>query len=392
MKKYKPENIFYIIFDKHISVIEKIHSFGYKAYFIGGCVRDAVMGNKPNDFDITTNARPENIKDIFADVKDKGITFGTVTVLYNQYKYEVTTFRKEYGYSDNRKPDLVIFSDSLYDDVRRRDFTINTLAFDGKYIYDYYNAFADISNRVLKSVGSAKRRFFEDALRILRGVRFASILDLEIDNQTMENMKKYSYLLKLISKERIYSELFRIIETGKNLNILFDTMIAENIFKYPQYINRNDLMSGSYECRLTDVFTHYPDGDKIKLELQNLKIDNKTINTVTDVIKYSKMDTDEKSIRKLLTKISENSISILLEYKRQSQQVLDEIIQKGYILKVNDLKISGYDIIAMGFSKERIKEIKKMLFEKAVYDISLNTKEKLMDIIKTAYDNSIVKQ
>ncbi len=392
MKKYKPESIFNAIFDEHISVIDEIRSFGYKAYFIGGCVRDAIMGKKPYDFDLATNAKPENIMNIFNNFKETGISFGTVTVHYGKNNYEITTFRKEYGYSDNRKPDLVVFSDRLYDDVRRRDFTINALAYDGSYIYDYYNSYNDINNRIIKTIGLAERRFAEDALRILRAARFACVLDFEIDCQTLKNMRKYSFLLKSISKERIYSEVCKIIESAEDLNILFDTMIAENIFEYPQYINRKKLKKGSFECRLTDVFTNYPDDENIIQELKNLRADNKIIKTVTDVIKYSNTDTDEQTIRKLLTLINENSISVLLEYKSQSRKVLYEIIQRGYIKSVNDLEISGHDIIAMGFPKERIKEIKRILFEKVLEDISLNTKEKLIDMINAVYNNPIVKQ
>ncbi|NLV33184.1 MAG: hypothetical protein GXY21_01440 [Clostridiaceae bacterium] len=392
MKKYKPDDKFKRYFEKHISVIDRIHEYGYKAYFIGGCVRDAVMDRTPADFDIASDAEPDEIKKMFANVKETGIAFGTVTVKTDNSSYEITTFRKESGYSDNRKPDIVTFSKSLYDDVKRRDFTINTLAYDKNHIFDYFNSYDDIKSKVIKTVGSPERRFTEDALRILRAVRFACTLDFNIDSKTLDNIIKYSYLLKSISKERIYSELSKIISKSRSLKILFDTGIAYQIFIYPQYINQGFLKEGSFECRLTHLFYHYPDLHMIIEELKNLKTDNKTADTLLEVLKYIDNDTDESSIRKLLTLISKSSISIILEFKEQSRVVLDKVISEGYITKANELAISGHDIMAMGYSRNSIKEIKNFLLNKVIYDISLNTKEKLEDIIKHTYNIPIVKQ
>ncbi|HOD92821.1 MAG TPA: hypothetical protein PLT91_01865 [Clostridia bacterium] len=383
MKKYKSQEAFYRYFEDHISIIDKIRDNGYKAYFIGGCVRDALMGRNPTDFDIATNAKPEEIKMLFDYVKETGIAFGTVTVFFNNISYEITTFRNEYGYTDYRKPDLIIFSNSLYDDIRRRDFTINSLAYDGLWIYDYFEAYEHIKKKIIKTVGSAKRRFREDALRILRAARFACVLGFEIDSNTLANMSKYSYLIKEISKERIYSELYKIIEKADDLSILVETGIADQIFIYPHQINTKSIKGITFECRFTYLFSNYPDQQMVIEELKNLKVDKRTSGVVLEVLKYSDVDTDEKSIRKLLTLIKKNSISVLLEYKGQSQKVFDDVITKGYISEINDLDISGHDIMALGYPQNSIKEIKKMLFEKVIYDISLNKKKTLIDIIKT---------
>jgi len=383
LKKYKSQEAFYRYFEDHISIIDKIRDNGYKAYFIGGCVRDALMGRNPTDFDIATNAKPEEIKMLFDYVKETGIAFGTVTVFFNNISYEITTFRNEYGYTDYRKPDLIIFSNSLYDDIRRRDFTINSLAYDGLWIYDYFEAYEHIKKKIIKTVGSAKRRFREDALRILRAARFACVLGFEIDSNTLANMSKYSYLIKEISKERIYSELYKIIEKADDLSILVETGIADQIFIYPHQINTKSIKGITFECRFTYLFSNYPDQQMVIEELKNLKVDKRTSGVVLEVLKYSDVDTDEKSIRKLLTLIKKNSISVLLEYKGQSQKVFDDVITKGYISEINDLDISGHDIMALGYPQNSIKEIKKMLFEKVIYDISLNKKKTLIDIIKT---------
>ena len=381
LKKFKTKDNFNRFFEKHLSVIDLIHECGYKAYFIGGCVRDAVMGVQASDFDIATNATPEDIINMFTDVRKTGIEFGTVTVKTATGSYEITTFRKEYGYSDNRKPDKVVYAKSLYDDVRRRDFTVNALAYDGKYVYDYFNGIEDIQRKIIKTVGSPKRRFSEDALRILRAARFASTLDFSIEDKTSESMKEHAHLLQSISKERIFSELSKMIAGGESLKILFDTGIADYIFLYPHHINQDNLKKGSYKCRLADVFCKYPSADMAVEELKNLRADNKTVGTLYDILIFLNSDTDEMSVRKLLSEIGLDNVSVLLEFSGQSRDVLDKIVKEGYITGINELAISGHDIMAMGYPKESIKDIKWFLFNKVIYDISLNKKEILQDLL-----------
>lgn len=382
LKKYKTQDSFNRFFEKHQSIIDVIQQCGHKAYFIGGCVRDAVMGVQACDFDIATDATPEDIINIFTDVRKTGIKFGTVTVKTATGSYEITTFRKEYGYSDNRKPDKVVYAKSLYDDVRRRDFTVNALAYDGKYVYDYFNGIEDIQRKVIKTVGSPKRRFSEDALRILRAARFASTSDFSIEDKTSESMKEHAHLLQSISKERIFSELNKIIAGGENLKILFDTGIADYIFLYPMCVNRDNFKEGSYEYRLVQVFSKYPKVNMVVDEVRNLRVDNRTVEVLVDVLMYADCDTDEMSLRRLLTKIGFDSVSVLLELKGQTQSILEKIANEGYITSVNDLALSGHDIMAMGYKKESIKEIKEFLFNKVIYDISLNKKEILQEMIK----------
>lgn len=382
LKKYKTQDSFNRFFEKHQSIIDVIQQCGHKAYFIGGCVRDAVMGVQACDFDIATDATPEDIINIFTDVRKTGIEFGTVTVKTATGSYEITTFRKEYGYSDNRKPDKVVYAKSLYDDVRRRDFTVNALAYDGKYVYDYFNGIEDIQRKVIKTVGSPKRRFSEDALRILRAARFASTLDFSIEDKTSESMKEHAHLLQSISKERIFSELNKIIAGGESLKILFDTGIAYEIFIRPGYICQEQLIKGSYECRLVQTFSEYPDIDAVVEELKHLKADNKTITMVREVLSNRDTRIHVDSIRKLLTMISYKSVSVLLEYLGYSQDYLLKIKKEGYITSINQLAISGHDIMAMGYPEDSIKDIKEFLFDKVICDISLNSKEILREMVK----------
>lgn len=392
LKKYRPIDQFAEYFHDHEYVLNEIHNKGFAAFFIGGCVRDSLLAKRPYDFDIATSATPQQIKDIFDHVIDTGIKFGTVSVMSKNICYQVTTFRKESGYVDNRKPEVITFSNSLYQDVLRRDFTINTLAYDGAYIIDYFNALDDLQKKVIKTVGSGSRRFKEDALRILRAARFKVTLGFVIEEKTKESMRKYAYLLKNISKERVSSELYRIIEQAESLEVLFDTDIAENIFIYPKLINQGPLVQGKYLVKLVSVFEKYNDTVKIKEELTNLKIDNKTAKIVSNVLQNIETKTDECSLRRLIASIKEESVRVLLEYKKADMSILEKIIRQGYIEGVNNLDISGHDIMELGYGKEDIRSIKKMLFEQVVCDISINKKELLIDLIKDSYDNQIVKQ
>jgi len=205
-------------------VVAKLADAGYEAYFVGGCVRDALMGRDGGDADVTTDARPEQIKEVFVDYRtiDTGIQHGTVTVLISSdagheetIPVEVTTYRSDGSYSDSRHPDQVEFLDDIEGDLARRDFTVNAMAcdLDGNII-DPFGGREDLEAGVLRAVGEADRRFQEDALRIMRGLRFASVLDFEIESETAEAMFRNRHLLKEISAERIFVELKKLV-TGQ---------------------------------------------------------------------------------------------------------------------------------------------------------------------------------
>lgn len=194
-------------------VLDILHENNFEAYLVGGCVRDFLMGNVPKDYDITTNALPEQIKAVFNNYKlinNNGEKHGTVTVFIDE-PIEITTYRIETDYKDHRHPDEVIFVDSLYQDLSRRDFTINAIAFDGKEIVDPFSGQESIRNKEIICVGNPSDRFSEDALRILRGIRFAVRYNYEIEKNTLKAMNDKSSLLQYISKERIKSELDKII-------------------------------------------------------------------------------------------------------------------------------------------------------------------------------------
>ena len=196
------------------SAINLLQSAGFESYAVGGCVRDSLLGNTPNDWDITTSAKPENMKSVFADFHciDTGIKHGTVTVVIDGEPLEITTFRLDGEYEDNRHPKSVTFTSNLGADLGRRDFTVNAMAYSKKTgTVDLFGGQNDLKNKIIRCVGDPDRRFNEDALRILRALRFASALDFEIEEKTAQSLLKNCALLGNISEERIAKELLKLV-------------------------------------------------------------------------------------------------------------------------------------------------------------------------------------
>lgn len=219
-------------FKKALPVINQLTQAGYEAYFVGGCVRDAILGLPIHDVDIATSAFPAEIKEVFEKTIDVGIEHGTVLVLSGDESYEITTFRTESTYQDYRRPDHVDFVRSLEEDLKRRDFTINALALahDGSVI-DLFDGLNDLKNRCLRAVGQAQDRFQEDALRMMRGLRFISQLDFQLDAKTKEAICDHAELLTKISVERICIEFEKLL-IGKNRSQALALFIETNCFKY----------------------------------------------------------------------------------------------------------------------------------------------------------------
>lgn len=203
-------------------IVRKLEEHGFEAYAVGGCVRDTILNRNPQDWDITTSALPMQVKEIFNRTIDTGLQHGTVTVMLKGVGYEVTTYRIDGEYTDSRHPQSVEFTSNLIEDLKRRDFTINAMAFNpGKGLVDAFDGMGDIERKVIKCVGVAEERFSEDALRILRAVRFSAQLGFEIEEKTQEAIRKQAYTLVNISKERIQTELEKLIlskNPGKLMN------------------------------------------------------------------------------------------------------------------------------------------------------------------------------
>ncbi|MDB4984160.1 MAG: polynucleotide adenylyltransferase [Patescibacteria group bacterium] len=251
-------------------VTETLKAAGYDAYLVGGCVRDFVMGKVPKDFDITTNAKPEDIVKLFEGKEEDGIkvvyenTFGTVAVVFenephdsNVRQIEITPYRRETTYSDNRHPDAIEFAEKLSDDLMRRDFTMNALAYDpvSHETTDFYNGLADIKNKIIRTVGEANERFNEDALRMMRAVRFAAQLGFAVSHETLDAILKKKNLLANVSQERIRDEFVKMVNSNEpaiGIGLMKQLGILEMIL--PEIMEGDGCEQGG--VHKFDVFTH----------------------------------------------------------------------------------------------------------------------------------------
>ncbi len=215
------------------SIIDKLSGAGYEAYIVGGCVRDCLLGLAPDDWDITTNALPEQVKELFRRTIDTGIEHGTVTVMIGDEGYEVTTYRTDGAYSDGRHPDKVTFVPSLEEDLKRRDFTINAMAYnDSEGLVDLFGGREDIEKKLIRCVGCADERFSEDALRMMRAVRFAAKLGYGIDDEALASIKKLAPTLSKVSAERITTELTKLLVSDhpEMIETLYETGLTKVFF------------------------------------------------------------------------------------------------------------------------------------------------------------------
>ena len=213
-------------------IIHTLNSHGYEAFAVGGCVRDTLLGRKPGDWDITTSARPEQVKALFRRTIDTGIQHGTVTIMMDRTGYEVTTYRIDGEYEDGRHPKQVEFTSDLLEDLRRRDFTINAMAYSHVTgIVDAFDGVADLKARRIRCVGNAMERFTEDALRILRAIRFSAQLDFEIEKETFEAISVIAPNLAKVSKERIQMELTKLLcsEHPEKIREVYETGISTGL-------------------------------------------------------------------------------------------------------------------------------------------------------------------
>ncbi|MBR5320490.1 MAG: CCA tRNA nucleotidyltransferase [Clostridia bacterium] len=348
------------------TAIEILKAKGFEAFLIGGSVRDFVMGLPIGDIDITTNATPEEVKQVFADFRviETGIKHGTVTVLINNEPLEITTYRSEGTYSDNRHPDSVVFSTSLADDVVRRDFTMNGIAFDfDNGFCDLVGGLPDIKNKIIRCIGNAETRFNEDALRILRAMRFASVLGFEIETETKNAIHKCKDLLKNISAERIREEFTKLICGKKAYSVLqefsdvicvfipeisncvgFEQKNKHHCFDvYTHTLKAVEKSSQNSIIRLALFFhdigkpsvahfdekgeQHYYSHPKKSAEMTEkimtrLRFDNDTKNKVVTLVKMhdspitlNDISPDRKRVKKIMSQIGEDLIFDLIEIK-----------------------------------------------------------------------------
>ena len=427
-----------------LSILE---SCGYKAYIVGGCVRDSLLGRIPNDWDITTNATPQEMKVCFADFRviETGIQHGTLTVIVDGMQLEITTYRNDGEYLDNRHPVQVTFSKNIEDDLSRRDFTVNAMAYHPQRgLVDLFGGNEDLQAKIIRAVGDAKTRFEEDGLRILRAIRFASVLDFEIDEDTAKAVHSCKNLLFGIAAERIREELCKLICGKGAVRILREYIDVIAVFlpelercvgfeqntKYHCYDVFEHTLQALALCEENDLITrlgillhdigkplcytedeqgghfkgHAPVGVEITKEvLSRLRFDNETIRRMEFLVEWHDipLSAEKKRVKRLLQKIADEDILRLLEIKRCDRlahapdfvelppdlalipSVIDEIRAEDACLSLRTLAINGDDLMALGIPKgKRIGEMLHALLDDVIEERLPNEKNALLQAAK----------
>ena len=271
-----------------IDILKIFNKNGYEAYFVGGCVRDYLLGEEFSDIDITTNALPEEVKKIFRKSIDTGIQHGTITILVNGEGYEVTTFRTEDEYTNHRAPEKVEFVSNLREDLDRRDFTINAMALDsnGK-LYDYHKGESDLTCKVIKTVNNPNDRFYEDALRMLRAFRFSSKLGFEIEKDTLEAIKKNAELIKFVSIERIVNEFKKLLSGKGNLRSL-ELLLDSKLNTYIPFLEEIEIIQDFSKCSFCQSLYILSKINDISFDiLKELKLSNKEVKLIKEFDKIN---------------------------------------------------------------------------------------------------------
>lgn len=427
-----------------LSVLE---ACGYEGYAVGGCVRDSLIDRTPNDWDITTNATPEQMKACFRDFRviETGIRHGTLTVIIDGTQLEITTYRNDGEYLDNRHPVQVTFSEKIEDDLSRRDFTVNAMAYHPqKGLVDLFGGREDLEARIIRCVGDAQTRFEEDGLRILRAIRFASVLNFEIDEDTAKAIHNCRNLLAGIAAERIREEFCKLICGRGAVRILRDYIDVVAVFlpeldrcvgfeqntKYHCYdvfehtlhalelYRGNDLITalgillhdiGKPLCYTEDeqgghFKGHAPVGVEIAREvLGRLRFDNETVRRMELLIEWHDipLSAEKKRVKRLMQKMTDVDILRLLEIKRCDRlahavdyqelppelavipSVMEEIRAEDACLSLRTLAVSGDDLMALGIPRgKQIGEMLQSLLDDVIEERLPNEKNALLQAAK----------
>lgn len=364
-------------------VLENLNTNGFEAYIVGGCVRDSIMGKPPYDWDVCTSASPDEVISVFDDILPvipTGIKHGTVTILSENKPIEVTTFRREAEYFDNRHPESVDFVTSLEVDLSRRDFTSNALAYNSAVgIVDLFGGIKDIENKILKTVGTPTDRFNEDSLRILRAIRFSAVCGFEIESDTKRAIHELAHLLKNISAERILSELTKILLSPAPSNILIEFWDVFKVFLNfdidKDFIKAVDNLPQSLALRLALVLDSCDD-ESYTDTVYALKLNKKTRQSIFAIRKHSKITPPESKaeLKHMLSELGVKSLgNILLFCKQKSKDrafassliMLSEIIENNECFSLNSLNINGSDITSLGINDGNLigSTLNKLLYE-----------------------------
>lgn len=395
-----------------MKIIETLEQAGFEAYAVGGCVRDSLLGRNPSDWDITTSARPEQVKALFSHTIDTGIRHGTVTVMLEHVGYEVTTYRIDGEYEDSRHPKEVIFTPLLTEDLKRRDFTINAMAWNPRAgIIDEFGGMEDLDEGIIRCVGSPEERFSEDALRMMRAVRFSAQLGYEIEPATKAAIRKLAPNLNHVSAERIQVELVKLVESmhPDYLRVAYETGITRVVlpefdlcmeteqhnphhcYTVGEHMLHSMLaVSSNRYLRLAMLLHDIAKPEKKKTDeqgidhfhghqeaseemakviLRRLKFDNETIRIVSRLIGFHdyRFPAERRSVRRAVWKVGEDLFPMLLQvkeadtmaqslYEREEklewiakvEKLYREILKDRECLSLKDLAVTGRDLIRAG--------------------------------------------
>lgn len=368
-------------------IISLLNQNNHKAYAVGGCVRDQLMGKTPFDFDITTDATAEEMLEIFSSYKiiKSGIKHGTVAVIINGEVYECTTFRIDGDYKDSRHPDRVYFSRNLADDLSRRDFTINALCYsEAEGLIDIFSGRKDIENKIIRSIGDAEKRFKEDALRILRGMRFSSTLCFSIEEKTKDGMICCAPLLEEISKERKTEELKKMI-CGENLLYVIDSF--QDIFRLLlPGINlstqpKEELIASNkaFEYRMSLILRNTENKEEI---FTNLRFSNATLLNIREL---SSMNIPESKVelKKMLKKYKKDNVLKYIDsnHLEEARKWYSEIMENNECYSLKSLSVTGKDILKTGADPKKVGTILDTLLDRVIEETTPNTKEELLKLL-----------
>ena len=388
-------------------ILKTLHDAGYEAYIVGGCVRDAILGLEPKDWDITTSALPEQVKSLFSNTVDTGIQHGTVMVIKYGIGYEVTTYRIDGDYKDGRHPENVTFTRSLAEDLKRRDFTINAFAYSPeKGVVDMFDGLEDLDNRLIRCVGDPNARFSEDALRIMRAVRFSAQLSFKIETVTLVAIGRHVQNLSNVSMERIRVEFEKTLlsdhpekagqyaSLGMGRFIVPDEALVKKCFD-DEIADCYHKISGTDEekkvLRLA-AFFHNLTAEETKRALKLMKYDNRTIKLVSGIIQFKdkNVEAEKSAVKKALHKQGEELFALVLRYRElilnipadEIRTILKQIMDAEEPYEISHLAVSGTDLIEAGIPKgELVGETLNMLLNQVIDNPDLNHREVLLGLI-----------
>lgn len=389
----KREKIYLNIPDFVSEIIDRISASGEKAYLVGGSLRDMLLSKAPHDFDVASSASPEKICDIFCDMRviKTGIAHGTVTLLSSGGPVEITTFRVDGAYTDMRHPESVTFTRRIEDDLARRDFTVNAMAYNREdLLIDLFGGASDLKNKIIKTVGKPEERFGEDALRIMRAFRFSAQLGFEIDIETLKAAERMRFGLERIARERIFSELIKLI-TSEEPKAALMLMQKADVLKtiLPQYtvseraISLLSRVPNNDIARLSALFCD-SEPSKIREMLSSLKASNRQKRVALIVEESRKAYLSRYDVAKLKARLSDDVeiallLSVLLGFSCDGAL---SYLEDKTPYSISQLAIDGAELGALGLCGREIGEMLSYLLEKVMEEPALNEKNILLNLAK----------